>query len=144
MRIFFELPENPKGTAQMKGTSFQGGKIHHYEKKEIRELRALYHHEIFKFFYTNKMQVPHFDGAVYFSVTFTYSIKDKKRWGQPKTSRPDADNIVKLLLDVCTDLEMWPDDAVVADLHVRKLWGDKPSVRITIEPLEVIKTYDTV
>lgn len=144
MRIFFELPENPKSTSQEKGVSVVRGKVHHYEKKNVREMRERYRHEIFKFFYTNKMQVPHFDGAVYFSVTFTYSIKDKKRWGQPKTSRPDADNIVKLLLDVCSDLEMWPDDAVVADLHVRKLWGDKPSVRITIEPLEVIKTYDTV
>ena len=36
MTIYFELEENPKGTAQMKGTSFQGGRIHHYEKKEVK------------------------------------------------------------------------------------------------------------
>ena len=30
MVIYFELEENPKGTAQMKGTAYQGGRIHHY------------------------------------------------------------------------------------------------------------------
>ena len=38
MTIYFELEENPKGTAQMKGTAYQGGRIHHYEKKEVKQL----------------------------------------------------------------------------------------------------------
>ena len=140
MTIYFELEENPKGTAQMKGTAYQGGRIHHYEKKEVRQLRELYHHKIFKYFYTTKQNIPHFDGAVRFSAIFNYSIKDKKKWGLPKISRPDADNIVKLLLDVCSDLNMWDDDAQVTCLEVRKFYAEKPSICIEVMPYEVIKT----
>ena len=137
MTIYFELEENPKGTAQMKGTAYQGGRIHHYEKKEVRQLRELYHHEISKFFKNTKQSVPHLDGAVRFSAIFNYSIKDKKKWGLPKTSRPDADNIVKLLLDVCSDLNMWDDDAQVTCLEVRKFYAEKPSICVEVTPYDV-------
>lgn len=137
MVINIILEENPKGTAQMKGTAYQGGRIHHYEKKEVRQLRELYHHKIFKYFHTTKQDIPHLDGAVRFSAIFNYSVKDKKKWGLPKTSRPDSDNIVKLLLDVCSDLNMWDDDAQVACLEVRKFYAEKPSICIVVMPYEI-------
>lgn len=137
MVINIILEENPKGTAQMKGTAYQGGRIHHYEKKEVRQLRELYHHKIFKYFHTTKQDIPHLDGAVRFSAIFNYSVKDKKKWGLPKTSRPDSDNIVKLLLDVCSDLNMWDDDAQVACLEVRKFYAEKPSICIAVMPYEI-------
>ena len=137
MVIHIILEENPKGTAQMKGTAYQGGRIHHYEKKEVRQLRELYHHKIFKYFHTTKQDIPHLDGAVRFSAIFNYSVKDKKKWGLPKTSRPDSDNIVKLLLDVCSDLNMWDDDAQVACLEVRKFYAENPSICIEVMPYEI-------
>lgn len=140
MTIYFELEQNPKGTAQMKGTAFQGGRIHHYEKKEVRELRNLYHHKIFTALYKHKTLSPKYEGAVSLSVVFNYAIKDKKKWGHPKTSRPDCDNIVKLLLDVMTDLQFWNDDAQVAKLEVRKLYAEKPSIWICVDEYETFGT----
>jgi Holliday junction resolvase RusA-like endonuclease len=52
----------------------------------------------------------------------------------PKDTRPDCDNIVKLLQDVLTDLEFWNDDGQIAMLQVCKFYAEKPSVIIDVEP----------
>ena len=135
MTIYFELEENPKGTAQMKGTSFQGGRIHHYEKKEVKFTRNMYHLKIISAA-GGLAKLPHFNRAVSCSVTFFYSIKQRKKWGLPKTSKPDCDNMVKLLLDVMTDLQIWNDDATVAHLEVSKFYAEKPAILIVVEPME--------
>ena len=134
MRIRIDLESNPSGTAQQKGTSVQHGRVHHYEKANVRALRQLYHHKIFKFLYENKIPVQKIDGPVRLSVLFNFSIKQKSKWGMPKDTRPDCDNLVKLLLDVMTDLGLWKDDAVVACLIIKKFYAEKPSVIIDVEP----------
>lgn len=137
MRIFFELPENPKSTAQEKGTSVINGRVHHYEKKNVRQMRERYRHEIWAFMYKNRLTAPHFDGPVYLAVTFTHSTKTKKLHGQPKTTKPDLDNEVKLLIDVLADLGFFTvGDQQICFLLLRKLWGEKPTVEINIEPYE--------
>ena len=138
MVIYFELEENPKGTHQQKGVSVQGGRPHFYEKGNIRALRQTYHHKIFKYLYERKIQIEKLSGPVKVSILFNFSIKDKKKWGLPKDTRPDADNLAKLLLDVMSDF--WFDDAQVACLEVRKFYAEKPSICIEVVPYEVIKT----
>lgn len=44
----------------------------------------------------------------------------------PHTARPDADNLVKSLLDALTRAGVWADDAQVWDLRVRKWRGARP------------------
>ncbi|MBR2706784.1 MAG: RusA family crossover junction endodeoxyribonuclease [Mogibacterium sp.] len=137
MRIFFELPENPKGTAQEKGTSVINGRVHHYEKKNVRQMRERYYHAIWEFMHKNELTAPHFDGPVALEVTFTHSVKVKKQWGTPKVTKPDLDNEVKLLIDVLADLEFFTvGDQQICFLLLRKLWGEKPTVEINIEPYE--------
>lgn len=134
MKIYFELEENPRGTAQQKGTAFQGGRIHHYEKKEVRALRQLYHHKIFKELYTHDVPPPQFEGPVKLTIIFNYAIKNKKKWGTPKTSRPDVDNSCKLLIDVMTDLRFWSDDSQVSCLKACKFYAERPSIYLEVEP----------
>ena len=118
----------------MTSTSVQHGRVHHYEKANVRALRQLYHHKIFKLLYENKIHVQKIDGPVRLSVLFNFSIKQKGKWGMPKDTRPDCDNIVKLLQDVLTDLEFWNDDGQIAMLQVCKFYAEKPSVIIDVEP----------
>ena len=132
MRIRIDLEENPKGTHQQKGVSVQGGRPHFYEKGNIRALRQTYHHKIFKYLYERKIHIEKLSGPVKVSILFNFSIKDKKKWGLPKDTRPDADNLAKLLLDVMSDF--WFDDAQVACLEVRKFYAEKSSVIIDVEP----------
>lgn len=36
------------------------------------------------------------------------------------TSKPDADNLAKAVMDALTDAGLWKDDTQIVDLHVRK------------------------
>lgn len=46
-------------------------------------------------------------------------------------SKPDSDNIAKLILDALNGIA-WPDDKAVADLRVIKRYADKSYIRIKV------------
>lgn len=57
----------------------------------------------------------------------------KARAGETyKTSKPDVDNVAKLVLDALSGV-VYRDDAVVAQLMVSKMWGDEPMLRVTVD-----------
>lgn len=64
------------------------------------------------------------------NVRFYY--KGKGVW---KDTRPDLDNMVKLLLDAMTQMEFWEDDAQIVSLSVAKLYSDEDGVEIGITQL---------
>lgn len=47
------------------------------------------------------------------------------------TSKPDSDNVSKLILDSLNHVA-WRDDAQVFDVRVLKLWSSQPGLTITI------------
>jgi len=49
-----------------------------------------------------------------------------------KTTKPDCDNVVKVILDEFTKLGYWLDDSQVWSLTVRKYWSQQPAVLCTI------------
>lgn len=55
--------------------------------------------------------------------------------GSYKTTKPDTDNLQKLLKDVMTDLHFWKDDAQVASEIAEKFWADVPGIFIQVEEL---------
>lgn len=52
-----------------------------------------------------------------------------------RTTKPDTDNIQKLLKDCMTAAGFWKDDALVAEEMAGKYWGDPPGIYIRIEEL---------
>lgn len=62
--------------------------------------------------------------------------KKKSEW---KTTRPDLDNLAKMLLDTMTKLCFWKDDAIVVQLSLTKIWNQEPGIKITITQLENLK-----
>lgn len=50
---------------------------------------------------------------------------------EPKASRPDADNVVKAVLDGLNGVA-WVDDAQVAQLRIRKVYGPEAGVHVRI------------
>lgn len=133
MTIYLELEKNPTATAQQKGVAYQGGRIHHFEKKNVRSQRMIYRSAIRE--ELEGREIPHYDGPVCLNVTFDFAIKDKKKWGLWKDTRPDCDNIVKLLQDVLSDLGIWDDDAQIASLTVKKKYSDRPGILIDVRRL---------
>ncbi len=127
----------PSATAQHKGVVVQGGRPRFYTKKRVREATALWKAII------HSGKSPGFrtlDGAVSVSIRFTYAFpagfsKRKRAAGAiPKPTRPDLDNLSKVILDAATAAAVWHDDGQVASLRLDKVWGDHGEVSILIEP----------
>ena len=132
MTLYLELDTNPTGTAQQKGERVVGKHIHHFTKKKVKTQRAIYIQKITEALEDLEREAPNYEGPVFLNVMFYYSIKDKKRWGYWKTSKPDNDNAVKLLQDVLCELNFFKDDSQVADLHVKKKLSEHPGILIDI------------
>lgn len=55
--------------------------------------------------------------------------------GEYRISKPDTDNLQKLLKDCMTLCGFWKDDALVASEIVEKFWAELPGIYIRIEEL---------
>ena len=56
--------------------------------------------------------------------------------GEYRITKPDTDNLQKLLKDCMTACGFWKDDALVASEIVEKFWAEVPGIYIRIEGLE--------
>ena len=82
------------------------------------------------------------DGPIRLEVSFTFPW----RKSEPKKNRtmplrhmdvsPDCSNIIKMLEDCLTRLNVWRDDGQVAELRVQKFWGDTPGISITVYKIQ--------
>jgi Holliday junction resolvase RusA-like endonuclease len=87
-----------------------------------------------------------FDGPLALRVRAVYLVpaswpqkrKDAARW---KSSKPDADNIVKILKDAMNTIVFY-DDAQVASLQVQKIYGPVAGVTISISRLEGVSMWE--
>lgn len=66
-------------------------------------------------------------------MTFWNAIKQKKKWWQFKTTRPDLDNLMKNLQDYMTKLGYYTDDSQIVVLIAKKYYLDKNQIDIEIE-----------
>lgn len=55
--------------------------------------------------------------------------------GEYRITKPDTDNLQKLLKDCMTLCGFWKDDALVASELCEKFWADIPGIYIRIEEL---------
>lgn len=74
------------------------------------------------------------------TVTFTWPwrVSTSKRvqatGAAPKTTKPDLDNLCKVLTDRLAALRFIPaEDGVVAEIHARKFWGTTPGIDVVLE-----------
>lgn len=66
--------------------------------------------------------------------------KDKKSMhdvvdGTYRITKPDTDNLQKMLKDCMTELGFWYDDAQVCEEHIGKYWSTTPGIWISINKL---------
>lgn len=75
-------------------------------------------------------------GAVRLLVKWCFPTTVKRKDGQWKTTKPDTDNLQKLLKDCMTKVGFWKDDAQVASEIVEKFWAAVPGIYISVMELE--------
>ena len=103
-----------------------------YEPQKLREARryltdALLAHR--------PATVP-FDGTIKLTVVWAFRATGKNKPGHFKATRPDTDNLQKLLKDCMTSAGYWKDDAQVAVETTSKSWTTEPCIHIHVEEID--------
>lgn len=73
-------------------------------------------------------------GAVRLIVKWCFP-KGRHRNGEYKTTKPDTDNLNKLLKDCMTECGFWKDDALVASEICEKFWAETSGIYVRIDSL---------
>ncbi len=61
--------------------------------------------------------------------------RGRHQQGEYRITKPDTDNLQKLLKDCMTTVGFWKDDALVASEIAEKFWADPPGIYIQIKEL---------
>lgn len=130
---FFLLLDPPTVTAQEKKIVVVKGRPHIYEPENVKEAK----YELKKHLRPFIPKTP-FIGPVKLVVSWLFYKGTKHKHLEYRTTKPDCDNLEKLLKDCMTDLRFWDDDAQVVVEHVEKVWSDEPT-GISIEIIELPK-----
>ena len=129
--IILTMDQIPKGTAQQK--RFDGRTKHYFKSARLQQTEDFYLNELRSYAPTDPIT-----GAVSLSIDFDYFTPTKNRRGKWKTTRPDCDNLVKILIDCMTKLGFWLDDSQVARLVVNKRYSNSEQAQITISWRELV------
>lgn len=126
---FFVAIIPPTVTHQEKKVSVIKGKPVFYEPPNLKDARLKLMSHLARFVPSKK-----YIGGVRLIVKWCFPRKSH-RDGEYKITKPDTDNLQKLLKDVMTKLGYWADDNLVASEIVEKFWAEKPGIYIRIEDL---------
>lgn len=130
MDFFLEMIP-PTVTAQMRRVAVIDGKPKFYKSRELKEARALFVGELM----LRRPDQP-IDGPIRLHVTWLFPTKSHKE-GEWRITRPDTDNLQKLLKDCMTETGYWHDDSQVCVECVGKLWTrSRPGIQIKVERIE--------
>ena len=129
--MIFELNiDPPRTTAQTHryGGKRQDGRLIFFDSEKLKAAR----NELRAALLPHKPAEP-MEGAIALDVTWYFPTKEKKKQGKFKITRPDTDNLQKMLKDEMTRLGFWHDDAQVCEEWVGKYWGAQGGISIIIQ-----------
>lgn len=130
MTLEFFLPMDPPTvTHQEKQIHVVKGKPVPYEPAELKAARAKLRDHLAK----HRPAQP-FAGGVRLVAKWCFP-RGRHKDGTYRITKPDTDNLQKLLKDVMTAVGFWRDDAQVASEIVEKFWAEIPGIYIRLEEL---------
>lgn len=128
--FFMAMKNVPTVTHQEKQVHIVNGKPVFYEPQRLKAARA----KLMAHLAQHRPDEPLACGIRLISC-WCFPRGDKHRDGEYKLTRPDTDNLQKLLKDCMTEVGFWKDDALVASELCEKFWADIPGIYIRIEEL---------
>ena len=130
---FFIAIDPPTSTAQMKQVRVVKGKPIFYDPPAVKEARNVLSAHLA----IHKPDKP-MPGPISLRVLWLFPKGKSHRNGEWRITKPDTDNLQKLLKDCMTRCGFWVDDAQVVREIAEKRWADDPSgIYIEVEELEV-------
>lgn len=128
---FFLKMNPPTITAQEHKVSVVNGKPVFYQDERLRDTR-----DKFMWLLSDVKGRVRLDGAVELYCLWLFP-KGRHRDGEWRTTKPDTDNLQKLLKDCMTDVGFWKDDAQVAREVVEKRWSAEPcGIYVSVKALD--------
>ena len=118
----------PTATAQEKQVRIMNGRPVFYEPASVKTAKKILMAGL-------KGNVPEspIEGPVRLNVMWRFP-RGRHKDGEWRITKPDTDNLQKLLKDCMTKLGFWKDDAQVAHENVVKIWTDDPTgIVISVE-----------
>lgn len=128
--FFIPMAKVPTITHQEKAVHVVKGKPIFYEPNELQAARSKLESHL-----AGHVPKEKYTGAVRLITKWCFPISGKHHDGEYKISKPDTDNLQKLLKDVMTGLEYWKDDALVVSEITEKFWATLPGIYIVIEEI---------
>ena len=127
---FFLPMDPPTATAQMHKVTIVNGRPALYDPPEVKDAKNKLAAHLSK-------HVPPqpYNSAVRLLTKWCFPLSGSHRDGDWRTSKPDTDNLQKLLKDAMTRLGFWRDDAQVCSEICEKFWAATPGIYIRIEEL---------
>ena len=135
MKIFLLL-DPPTVTAQENKVALVNHRPTFYKPEKLKQAR----NELVKHLRPFKPDAP-MQGAVKLDVTWRFPKGKRHKHFEWRVTKPDTDNLQKMLKDCMTEVGFWVDDAQVVVEHVEKLWSDDPT-GISIEISVLSKTKE--
>ena len=126
---FFMAMNPPTVTHQEKKIHVVNGKPITYEPAELKEARSKLIAYLGNYVPNKKIEK-----GCRLMVKWCFP-KGKHKDGEYRITKPDTDNLQKLLKDCMTSVGFWKDDALVASEIVEKFWAEIPGIYIRIEEL---------
>ena len=129
---FFMAMKPPTATAQEHSVKVVGGKPVFFDPPNVREARELLMGHLIR----HKPDKP-IEGAVELTVMWLFPKGKSHKHGEWRVTKPDTDNLQKMLKDCMTRVGYWNDDAQVVSERVQKRWSAEPTgIYIEIRELE--------
>lgn len=129
VEFFHPLKKIPTATAQEKGINHKTGQV--YTLARVREVKALYTAILLKYKPKRKLE-----GAICLKVSFRFPISRGHKEGDWKITKPDTDNMLKLLKDCGTRCGYWQDDNQIAFEVTTKKYSKDSGIVFLAEEME--------
>ena len=128
---FFVNCNPPTATAQEKKVALVKGRVVFYEPSNLKAAKSQLTFHLLR----HRPKEP-LKGPLSLTVLWLFPKGKNHKDGSWRITRPDTDNLEKMLKDCMTRCGFWRDDAQVVKEYVEKKWSENP-VGIEIEIVEL-------
>ena len=131
MEFFLQIVP-PTATAQEKKVTVVNGNPIFYDPAPVKAAKKLLTGSLIAHRPNEPLQ-----GPVSLNVVWLFPRGKAHKHGEWRVTKPDTDNLQKLLKDCMTKCGFWKDDAQVVRETVEKRWSDEPAgIFIEVTELE--------
>lgn len=130
----FLLMNPPTVTAQESKVAVVRNKPIIYKPEKIKQAKKELIKHLMPFKPKEQMQ-----GPIELKVVWLFPRGKRHKHFEWRVTRPDTDNLEKMLKDCMTEVGFWKDDALVVSETVYKIWSDEPTgISIELNALDKI------